>query len=74
MIPREYCNGSYCPLRDDCARYDLFALPRSIYHPGLLGTPYDKETGKCKKYWWNLKRLPSSGSTVSTPFEGKSKC
>lgn len=49
MADIEMCKGYNCPLRHDCHRFN--AKPNKEWQIYYRNIPYDKDKGKCDKYW-----------------------
>jgi hypothetical protein len=43
------CRGNDCPLKHDCHRYK--AKPDKMWQAYFTNIPFEKDKGKCDKYW-----------------------
>lgn len=43
------CKGNDCPLKHDCHRYK--AKPNRFWQAYYINIPFQKDKGKCHKYW-----------------------
>ncbi len=57
MADISMCEGTDCPLKENCYRYK--ATPCPIYQTYFVEVPYDHETNDCQ-YFWDRQPKPVS--------------